>query len=504
MNRQGQTAVALIVLVAAGLGGWFLTRSPASTQTPSSATADGRPDWSGAWLADAKPSVLETDAELPLTADYAAQLAKLRADVKAGGALPGNPNCRPIGLPLYMSHSGPLYEFLITPKHVFINAENNERRDIHTDGRMLPEEADLDAFNGLSAGRWEGDTLVIETISIHADVPLFPGIENGGGLRVTERLKLVGPDTLQDEITLTGAKALSKPYTYTTTFTRHREWAVAERVCLSPTHAIYKVEGYNPTADELAASTDAKSPIRQKPAPAANAASLPGGTWESIAKLPDWLGLWGFDNRSNEIVTGEYVPFTKPYRDYMKQLYAIRDVGGDTPSDVYHCRPRGAPQMMKAAGAGFYFAYTPGQVTMVPYNGQTRRFYTDGRPHPDNVELSFYGHSIAHWDKVEGGDALIVDTVAMRPDIQMAYGVPAGDGLHMVERIHLIAPDKMEFVVTQDSKVALLAPWTYNRTFTRHRDWELLEDYCSQNNRDVGSDTGMQTFDLTPPPEEKP
>ena len=88
----------------------------------------------------------------------------------------------------------------------------------------------------------------------------------------------------------------------------------------------------------------------------------------------------------------------------------------------------------------------------------------------------------------------------------MFYGMPAGDGKHMVERIHVLPTDakgaqKMEFTTTQDSKVALTQAWTYHRTFTRKPTWDMLEDYCAQNNRDVGNDTGMQTFDLTPPPE---
>ena len=211
----------------------------------------------------------------------------------------------------------------------------------------------------------------------------------------------------------------------------------------------------------------------------------------------DLYGFWNFDQAPNELVTAEYIPVPPPREKYLKYLYGIRDVGGDTPSDVYHCRPRGAAQMMKAAGAGFFWVFTPGQVTMVPNNSQVRRYYTDGRPVPKKLELSFNGFSTAHWE----GDTLVAETVGLRPDIQMFYGMPSGDNLRLVERIRTIAPNKTEFAVTQYSDVALTKPWSYRRTFTRHRDWDMLEDYCAQNNRDVGTDTGMQIFDLTPPPE---
>ena len=453
------------------------------------------PDWSGAWSADPMPAALETNAALPLAPKYAVVLSQLRAKAKAGEKPKRDRFCRPLGMPLSMSHTGPLQEILYAPGHVFFNSEAQETRDIHTDGRKLPDEVQIDGFAGFSVGHWEGGTLVVETMGLLDDTDLVPGLQNGGNLHISERIRLIGPDKLEDQITLSGAKALTKPYTYTTTFTRHREWAVAEYVCLTDSHAIYKVEGYKPTQAQLFASTNRKPPVRiAAPAPAAKPTSA---DWEAMAKLPEWSGWWAFDNARNEAVSGEFIPLTPRYQDYMKVLYKIRDVGGDSPSDVYHCRPRGAPQMMKAAGAGFFVVYTPGKVTMDPNNSQVRRFYTDGRPHPKNVELSFNGHSTAKWE----GDTLIADTVGMRPDIQMFYGMPAGDNLHMVERIHTIGPDKMEVVTTQDSKVALTQAWTYKRTFTRHRDWALLEDYCAQNNRDVSVDTGMQTFDLTPPPE---
>src|SRR5262249_48282053 len=159
----------------------------------------------------------------------------------------------------------------------------------------------------------------------------------------------------------------------------------------------------------------------------------------SIAKLPDWQGYWSLDGHPNEQVSREYVPLTQGRYDFLQDLYKVRDAQGDAPSDVYHCRPRGAPQMWKAAGAGWFLAYMPGQVTVVSNNGQSRRFYTDGRPHPKDVELSFNGHSIAHWD----GDTLKADTIGFRPEVQMFYGMPSGYGMRMEEQIHSISDNKI-------------------------------------------------------------
>ena len=192
------------------------------------------------------------------------------------------------------------------------------------------------------------------------------------------------------------------------------------------------------------------------------------------------------------------MPVTARGQAQLDMIERLRKVNGDIPSRAKRCMLEGWPA--GPTGPEEYseeFVFTPGQVTMVPNNSQVRRYYTDGRPVPKKLELSFNGFSTAHWE----GDTLVAETVGLRPDIQMFYGMPSGDNLRLVERIRTIAPNKTEFAVTQYSDVALTKPWSYRRTFTRHRDWDMLEDYCAQNNRDVGTDTGMQIFDLTPPPE---
>jgi hypothetical protein len=502
-NLHRNPAISAAAFVVAGMILSLATSRPSNAQSSTQAAQPSAqfsalaklPDWSGAWVADPRPSVLVTNERIPLAAKYATELADLRAKAKAGAPPPGNPQCRPEGMPLFMSQKGPLYEFLYAPGHIFIDAENQEKRDIHTDGRTL-KDPDFDSFAGEAVGTWKGDTLNVESRGFLPYVELFPGVPADGDYHVSEQIRLVGPNKLQDDITLSGDQ-FTAPYHYTVTFTRHREWAVAEYICLVPSHANYHIAGYKITDAEEKASSQDKPPTRQPAQPAPNAASLKGGTWASIATLPDWFGPWQFDNRRNEAITREYIPLSKPYADYREEAYEYVQAHGDEVSDVYHCRPRGAAQEMKAAGNGFYLVYTPGQVTLEQNGAQTRRFYTDGRAHPANLELSFNGHSTAHWE----GDTLVAETVGLRKDVQMYYSMPSGGQLRLVERIHLTAPNKLEFDVTQYSPVSLVSPWAYNRTFTRKPDWNMLEDYCTQNNRDVDPVSGLQTFDLTPPPQ---
>ena len=82
-------------------------------------------------------------------------------------------------------------EFLLTPGKVTIVIEAyTQVRHIYTDGRSLPDEPDPKFF-GTSIGRWEGDTLVAETVGF---TPLTcstrAGVPHGEKMKIVERFRL--------------------------------------------------------------------------------------------------------------------------------------------------------------------------------------------------------------------------------------------------------------------------------------------------------------------------
>ena len=92
----------------------------------------------------------------------------------------------------------------------------NLHRQVYTDGRMLPKEFDFPAFNGYSAGRWEGDTLVVETAGFNGKTILdVMGHPHSDALRVVERLHRRDFGHLDYEITLDDPKMYTKPFTLT-------------------------------------------------------------------------------------------------------------------------------------------------------------------------------------------------------------------------------------------------------------------------------------------------
>jgi hypothetical protein len=139
-------------------------------------------------------------------------------------------NCLPPGMPGIMGQPYPM-EFLLTPGKVTIVIEAyTQVRHIYTDGRALPEEPDPKFF-GTSIGRWEGDTLVAETVGFNDFVQHARGVPHGDKMKIVERFRLTDPDTMSIETTISDPDALTAPYTTTASLRRHREWTISEYVC---------------------------------------------------------------------------------------------------------------------------------------------------------------------------------------------------------------------------------------------------------------------------------
>jgi hypothetical protein len=117
-----------------------------------------------------------------------------------------------------------------------------------------------------------------------------------------------------------------------------------------------------------------------------------------------------------------------------------------------------------------------------------RHIHMDATAHGD-PDPSYQGHSIGHWE----GATLVIDTVALLPEVTIAPGVPGNGDTHIVERLRLKDVDTMEQLVTIEN------PRTRSNLYRMHRDLHVQEAFCAQNNRDIPVG-GESHTDLTPPP----
>ena len=183
------------------------------------------PDFTGVW--EISPGPRGAASRPSLTPAYE---AKRKAFLAAPPEDSETANCLPAGMPGIMGQPYPM-EFLLTPGKVTIVIEAyTQVRHIYTDGRPLPEDPDLE-FHGTSVGRWEGDTLVVETIGFSPLTQIERGVPHSGKMRIVERFRLADPDTMSIETTITDPEVLTAAYTSNRNLSRHRSWTIAEYIC---------------------------------------------------------------------------------------------------------------------------------------------------------------------------------------------------------------------------------------------------------------------------------
>jgi len=113
------------------------------------------------------------------------------------------------------NHTTPLLSKIIQVPGlvVILNERNASYRQIFTDARPLPA-VDLPSFNGFSSGKWEGDTLIVETMGFKDGLWLdHNGSPMTDAAKVTERLRRVSFGKLEIEGTVDDPKAYTKPWT---------------------------------------------------------------------------------------------------------------------------------------------------------------------------------------------------------------------------------------------------------------------------------------------------
>jgi hypothetical protein len=144
--------------------------------------------------------------------------AQLRAERMANNQK-NNPDahCLPMGLTQLHLHPQPR-KVVQTPAEIVIMYEGNQGlRQIFTDGRKVPElNEDLQPWwYGYSAGHWEGDTLVVETVGFRDDVWLdVSGSPLTSKGRMTERFRRPTFGLLQIDVTIDDPTAYTKPFTF--------------------------------------------------------------------------------------------------------------------------------------------------------------------------------------------------------------------------------------------------------------------------------------------------
>ncbi|HEY4361173.1 MAG TPA: hypothetical protein VGN17_09400 [Bryobacteraceae bacterium] len=209
------------------------------TALAQSSLAQTQPDLSGVWSpsratgpgAPAPPTPILLKA--PYKEPYEARRALERAATARGEQLaaPGS-LCSPYGMPTMMQVAVYPMELIQTPKQVTIVAEAfSEVRRIYLGKTQISFDDVSPGYYGHSVGRWEGDTLVVDTIGVKPNVKGYQGMPHSDDMRITERIRRPSAKTLHDQITIEDPKVLEKPVTYTLVYALVPDYEMVEFVC---------------------------------------------------------------------------------------------------------------------------------------------------------------------------------------------------------------------------------------------------------------------------------
>ena len=203
--------------------------------------ADGKPSMNGVWQRPYVPDMTknakdqEGAGELPFT-EWGGQQWKSYDAAKydyTGRCLPqGLTRSMNSPFPIQIVHTPETFAVLYEAWNVFHVTPVGGRGPIQVDEKGFPKDMDP-TWIGTSIGRWEGETLVVETAGFNGRTNLDTvGHPHSDQMRVTERYTRTDETHIRYEVILDDPKTFTKPVRNTRTFTLRPDWEIMEYSCM--------------------------------------------------------------------------------------------------------------------------------------------------------------------------------------------------------------------------------------------------------------------------------
>jgi hypothetical protein len=240
-NRFLQMMLGLLIVICFSLLAG--AQSKKSDEAANKSGSGKTPDFSGVWMRDVPPAtalqywVYEFNQEEPPMTPWGLEKFK---EVKSSFGAHQYPieetndpvlrGCFPPGVPRVYIHPFP-FQIIQSPDEVVMLFEvDSLRREIYTDGKPRDPEL-VPLWMGSAIGRWEGDTLVVDTANFNDRTWIDRiGHPHSDKLHVIERFRRPDHDHLVDDMTIDDPVAYTKPWTTHMEF-KLRPWKLTEQFC---------------------------------------------------------------------------------------------------------------------------------------------------------------------------------------------------------------------------------------------------------------------------------
>jgi len=181
-------------------------------------------------------------------------------------------------------------------------------------------------------------------------------------------------------------------------------------------------------------------------------------------------------------------PGDVPMLPWAEKLYKERFANESKDDPEGFCLPMGTPRVNPYP----WKIVQTDKLVLILYEGNVhsyRQIFLDGRPHDPNVEDSWWGDSIGHWE----GDTLVVDTVGLNDKAWLdADGHPRTTKAHIIERFTRPELGKIIVDVTIDDPGAYSKPWNVHEVAQLAPGWEIMEYICNENQDANGNNLDVQ------------
>lgn len=192
---------------------------PIPTSAPARAPEQLRA-FTGNWMNDNIIVGMTKPGVVPFRPEYEKRLVRLAKLAVAGKEVPGNePKCIPNGPAMDMAFGMRIFA---DADQLLLVTGGPRLRYVWVDGRQhTPDDVLFESFDGESIAHFDGETLIVDTVGLKSSDEIVFGIPvNDDKLHIIERWTLISPSTLQIQTTIEDAVALTRPWSYTRTYSR--------------------------------------------------------------------------------------------------------------------------------------------------------------------------------------------------------------------------------------------------------------------------------------------